>query len=334
MMMRRNIRLFLAMVRSSALRNVVGPIAVVLLCAAQGSAQQAMVSATIDSQQILIGDQVNLDLTVEIADNSTVAWPVFKDTITGQLEVVEVSIPDTIKKETGETVIHQRLVITTFDTGYIVVPPIQFVFNQDSAQLLATEPMLIAVSDVAVDMEAEIKPIKDPYDVPFNWRKYAKWVLLALLLLGLIIAGIYLYRRYRKVPQMPLARPVPTRPAHEIALEKLEDLRRRKLWQNDMVKEYYVELADIIREYIEHRFGILALEMTTTETIISLRLKGVEDEKLKPLQAMLKMADLVKFAKYRPLPNENEQNFETARMFINQTLIMPLDESQQQEDKE
>ncbi len=295
-------------------------------------AQDAMVKAVVDSQEILIGDQVNLDLTVELNDESTVAWPLFKDTITGQIEIVQASIPDTTKKETGETVIHQRLVITSFDTGFMVLPPVEFVFNQDSFQTLSTEPILLFVSDIPVEMEAEIKEIKEPYDVPFNFYKWF-WIIFGIWLAILILAlAIVFWRKYRNRPQEePMARPKPKRPAHEIALEKLEALRQKKLWQNDKTKEFYIELSDIIREYIEFQFDVLALEMTTDQTISALKLKGLEDEKIRPLKAMLQMADLAKFAKYKPISNENEQNFDIARTFVNQTLVMPLDEPNEEE---
>lgn len=297
-------------------------------------AQEATVKAVLDSQEILIGDQINLDLTVEIADGSTVTWPVYKDTITGQLEIIQSSLIDTAKKETGETVYHQRLVLTSFDTGFIVLPPVDFLFNADSF-LLSTDPQLIFVSDIPVEMEAEIKDIKEPYEVPFNWKRWVEWVLLALLLIGLIIGAILLWKKYRKEPEpMRIVRTKPKRPAHEIALEKLEALRLKKLWQNDKTKEFYIELSDIIREYIEFQFGILALEMTTDETMAALRFRGIEEEKVRPLESMLRMADLAKFAKYKPISNENEQSFQAATAFVNQTLVMPLDETNEQEKEE
>lgn len=294
-------------------------------------AQNTTVKAVLDSQEILIGDQINLDFSVEFNELVPVAWPVFKDTITGQLEVIESSIPDTVKKETGETVIHQRLVITSFDTGFIVLPPVQFVFNNDSTQVLETEPMLIFVSDIPVEMEADIKEIKEPYDVPFNWVSLVKWVLLALLIIALIVVGILLWKKFKKEPEALLARPKPKRPAHEIALEKLEELRNKKLWQNNQTKQFYIELSDIAREYIEFRFDVLALEMTTDETISALKLKGLEDSKTQSLKQLLQMADLAKFAKYTPISNENEQCFEIARTFVNATLVMPLDEPKEEE---
>ena len=301
-------------------------ISLLIVASLGGFAQNATVKAVLDSQQILIGDQINLDLSVEFTHDTPITWPAFKDTITGQIEIVQSSIPDTIKKETGETIIHQRLVITSFDTGVIVLPPITFIFNNDSSQTLSTEELTILVSDVAVEMEEEIKDIKEPYDVPFNWKKWLLYGLIILLVLGLIVAAILLIRKRRRKPEELLARPKPKRPAHEIALEKLEELRQKKLWQNDQTKQFYIELSDITREYIEFRFDVLALEMTTDETIWALKREGLEELKMAPLKRLLQMSDLAKFAKYKPVSNENEQCFDIARMFVNSTLVMPLDQ--------
>ncbi len=317
----------------SSVLSSLGMTLILLLLALGSFAQNATVKAVLDSTQILIGDQVNLDISVEFNELIPVAWPAYKDTITGQLEIVQASIPDTIKKETGETIIHQRLVLTSFDTGFITLPAIMFVFNGDSSQTLATEPLLLYVSDILVEMEAEIKEIKEPYDVPYNWRKWLKWAAIVLLTLALIIGGILLWNKYRKKPETILARPKPKRPAHEIALEKLEELRQKKLWQNNQTKQFYIELSDIVREYIEFRYDVLALEMTTQETVSALKLKGLEDTKTQTLKQMLQMADLAKFAKYTPISNENEQCFDIARQFVNATLVMPLDEPKVEEEK-
>ncbi len=301
-------------------------ISLLIVASLGGFAQNATVKAVLDSQQILIGDQINLDLSVEFTHDTPITWPAFKDTITGQIEIVQSSIPDTIKKETGETIIHQRLVITSFDTGFIVLPSIKFIFNNDSSQTLSTQELTIVVSDVTVEMEEEIKDIKEPYDVPFNWKKWLLYGLIILLVLGLIVAAILLIRKRRRKPEELLARPKPKRPAHEIALEKLEELRQKKLWQNDQTKQFYIELSDITREYIEFRFDVLSLEMTTDETIWALKREGLEELKMAPLKRLLQMSDLAKFAKYKPVSNENEQCFDIARMFVNSTLVMPLDQ--------
>jgi F0F1-type ATP synthase assembly protein I len=261
--------------------------------ASNSFAQNAMVIAELDSQQILIGDQINLDISVEFTHETPLVWPVFTDTITGQIEIIQSLIPDTTKKESGETVIHQRFVITSFDTGFIVLPPIHFIFNNDSSQMLSTEPLLIFVSDIPVEMEADIKEIKAPYDAPFNWKKWLMYGLIILLVLGLIIEAIILIKRRKQKPVDNLARPKPKRPAHEIALEKLEELRQKKL---------------------------------SDEAISALKQYGLEELQLAQLKKLLQMSDLAKFAKYTPVGNENEQCFEIAKVFVSGTMVMPLDE--------
>ncbi|MFT4544486.1 MAG: hypothetical protein ACI9UR_002484 [Bacteroidia bacterium] len=311
---------------SLVLKKIASFLSITVLMASNSFAQNAMVIAELDSQQILIGDQINLDISVEFTHETPLVWPVFTDTITGQIEIIQSLIPDTTKKESGETVIHQRFVITSFDTGFIVLPPIHFIFNNDSSQMLSTEPLLIFVSDIPVEMEADIKEIKAPYDAPFNWKKWLMYGLIILLVLGLIIAAIILIKRRKQKPVDNLARPKPKRPAHEIALEKLEELRQKKLWQGDRTKQFYIELSDITREYIEFRFDVLALEMTSDEAISALKQDGLEELQLAQLKKLLQMSDLAKFAKYTPVGNENEQCFEIAKVFVSGTMVMPLDE--------
>jgi F0F1-type ATP synthase assembly protein I len=175
-------------------------------------------------------------------------------------------------------------------------------------------------------MEADIKEIKAPYDAPFNWKKWLMYGLIILLVLGLIIAAIILIKRRKQKPVDNLTRPKPKRPAHEIALEKLEELRQKKLWQGDRTKQFYIELSDITREYIEFRFDVLALEMTSDEAISALKQDGLEELQLAQLKKLLQMSDLAKFAKYTPVGNENEQCFEIAKVFVSGTMVMPLDE--------
>jgi hypothetical protein len=278
------------------------------------------VRSTIDSTELLIGDQFHLDLWADIPSGSSVAWPQLKDTLTKQVEIVDASVLDTVRKENGDYTVHQRLTLTCFDTGFILVPPLAFVVDNDSSRTLLTDPELILVSEFEVDMEQDIMDIKGPMDVPINWRKYVLYGLIALVVIGLLIAGFLYWKKHRKPKEAPLARPLPTRPAHEIALEKLEELRLKKLWQNDRTKEYYIELSDIVREYIEFRFGIMALEQTTDETLRSLQISGVDTEQLRTLKGMLQLADLAKFAKYRPLADENDRSMDVAKAFVKGTV--------------
>jgi hypothetical protein len=159
-------------------------------------------------------------------------------------------------------------------------------------------------------------------DVPVDWKKYIIYGLISLVVIGLLIAAFLYWKKHRKPKAAPAARPIPTRPAHEIALEKLEALRLKKLWQNDRSKEYYIELSDVVREYIEFRYGIMALELTTDETVRALQLKGADAELIKSLKGMMQLADLAKFAKYRPMADENDRSFDIAKEFVTKTIVV------------
>lgn len=291
-----------------------------LLCSVSASAQT--IRSAIDSTQLLIGDQFHIDLWADMPATGTVAWPKFSDTLTSTIEILEASVQDTVRKENGDFTVHQRLVLTSFDTGFMVVPSLPFLFNSDSTQLAFSDSFLVLVTEFPVDMEKEIMDIKGPMDVPVDWKKYIIYGLIALVVIGLLIAAFLYWKKHRKPKAAPAARPIPTRPAHEIALEKLEALRLKKLWQNDRSKEYYIELSDVVREYIEFRYGIMALELTTDETVRALQLKGADAELIKSLKGMMQLADLAKFAKYRPMADENDRSFDIAKEFVERTRFI------------
>jgi hypothetical protein len=116
--------------------------------------------------------------------------------------------------------------------------------------------------------------------------------------------------------------PVRTEPAHVIALRELEKLKAEKLWQNGETKKYYTRLTEILRRYLEDRFGVFSLELTTSETLEALIKTGFrKDESYNRLKSVLNEADLVKFAKYKPEPSENEQAFDNSRDFVDATKI-------------
>lgn len=292
-------------------------LALLLLLTTAASAQS--IRSTIDSTELLIGDQFHINLWADIPAGSAVQWPQFRDTLTKTIEVVEATVPDTVRKENGDYTVHQRLTLTSFDTGFMVIPPVAFVFDGDTANPLLTDPELILVTEFPVDLEQDIMDIKGPMDVPINWRKYLLYGLIALVVIGLLVGGFLYWQKHRKPKDAPAARPVPTRPAHEIALEKLEELRLKKLWQSDRTKEYYIELSDIVREYIEFRYGIMALEQTTDETVRALKINGVDEQQIAALKGMLQLADLAKFAKYRPLSDENDRSMDVAKGFVENT---------------
>lgn len=291
-------------------------------------AQDIKVSATLDSNAILIGEQVKLHLNIQYrADNGNytkVSFPEITDTIRKEIEVVGQSKIDTIIDKNDPFVFNltRSLTLTSFDSGYWAIPPFRFIVNNDTGGIL-TEPLLLQVNTVAVDTTQAIMDIKGPYEETYTWIDWLKdnmyvvyWTLAAILVLLLIL---YLIRKYRKRPVPVVEIVVPKIPAHIIALEKLEKLKSEKVWQEGKLKLYHSRLTDILREYIENRFKIQALEQTTDEIIYGFRNVAVDEESKMKLKQVLLLADLVKFAKEQPLPDENERSMGYVSDFIHGT---------------
>jgi hypothetical protein len=285
-------------------------------------AQEIGARASVDSTDILIGDQLKFYLELTVPSGSKVTWPIFEDTLASHVEIVKRSPIDTVSSAKDKFTVRQELVITSFDSGSYVIPPVPFRFRQKgdtTSYYTETDPLRINVNTVETDPVADIKPIKPPLKAPITFAEIAPW-LAGLLALGLIAAGIYYYLQRKKANKpIFLVRQKPKLPPHEIALEAFESLRRRKLWQAGMVKDYYSEMTDIIREYLEGRFNIRALEMTTDEISDALRGTDVEGKSREKLTSTLMSADLVKFAKAQPLPTENDSHLDTCVEFVRAT---------------
>lgn len=279
-------------------------------------------SATLDSADILIGDQVRLRLELTVPAGSKVTWPALYDTLAAHIEVLRRSPVDTAASGQDRFTLQQELLITSFDSGNYIIPPIPFRFSQkgDTTSYYAeTRPLQFSVGTVETDPAADIKPIKPPLKAPITFREIAPWLAGALILA--LIAGAVFYFIKRSKEQKPIfqVRAKPQIPPYELAMEAFEGLRRKKLWQSGLVKDYYTELTDIVREYIEGRFNIRALEMTTDEIHDALKGAPVEVSTREKLNAVLLSADLVKFAKAQPLPTENDRNLDECVDFVRAT---------------
>lgn len=313
--------------RRSIFYNIISLFLLLITCVGNVSAQDVKVSASIDSNSIVIGQQTRLRLKLQFNDPKKikVAFPEVQDTLRKEIEVVAKSDLDTLpsNKEQFKFTLYQDLFITSFDSGYWAIPPFRFNANLNDTNSLFTEPLLLQVSTIAVDTTQAIKDIKAPYEVDYTWVDWLKdnmyVVYGALIVLVLIIIVILLIRYFRKVPPTVIVVEAPKIPAHVIALEKIEKLKSEKLWQEGKLKLYHSELTDILREYIENRFKIPAMEQTTDEILFGFRNVAIDNESMSKLKQVLLLADLVKFAKEHPLPNENELSMSNAVDFINGT---------------
>lgn len=292
------------------------------ITATPSQGQNASAKASLDSTSILIGSQTRLELVASLPYGSKVNWPMFADTLTGHVEILRKSPLDTLSSDERQFTIRQNLLITSFDSGYYVIPPIRIGYmlrGDTNTYFTQTAPVSLSVNTVQTDQKQDIKPIKPPLRAPVTFREIITWVLI-LLLIGAIAFGVYYFikMREKKEPLIRL-RLKPTIPPDEAALEAFETLRSKKLWQSGRVKEYYSEMTDIVREYMELRFSIRALEMTTDEIASAVRQAPVNAEARNKMLATLTLADLVKFAKEQPLPMENDASLNHCIEFVRET---------------
>ena len=284
------------------------------------------VHATIDSTLLWLGEQTRIRLQLTQGEGDEV-WlqPTFSDTLVRGIEVLEVTRPDTTRLGSGRLQIDRSLLITSFDSGFFYIPPFLYLAAGDT---LFTEPLSIKILPVDVDAEGPIVDIKDIRRPASAWWLVLwdsipsfVWILLGLLLL--LGAGVYAWLEWRKRQTRPEVAPEDLLPPHEKALLALSQLRDEKLWQEGREKEYYTYLTDILREYLEGRFGIQAMEMTSEQILEHLRAEKDTRRLDRQLREILEMADFVKFAKMRPQPDDNEAAMRNAVAFVEDTRPTP-----------
>jgi hypothetical protein len=293
-----------------------------LLVAGQNSAP--WVEGRLERDSIYLGSQTTIAFSIASPDDYLWQWPVLTDKITDKIEIVSQTGIDTVRQRRSDLLLLKKQVtITSFDSGYHAMPPFIFQFKAPGDTIwtsLETEPYLIYVAGLDVDLSLPIRDIKGPLRAPVTFMEVLPWLILALLVAG----GILLYRHYlkKKRARLPvIPKPVKPRiPPHTKALDALEQLRQKKLWQGGRIKEYHSEITDILRHYIEGRYNIMAVEMTTTEIIAAAELHQVPSQARNKLQSIFERADLVKFAKSMPLPAEHEESFILAVDFVRSTI--------------
>ncbi len=279
-------------------------------------------TARVDSNRILIGDWITLHIELQQLPNIQVQWPVIADSLEG-LEIIRRDTP--VVKTNGESVLQTcTFVLTAFDSGTKVIPPLVFKYRtpgDTTVKFAETSPIPVFVRGIAIDTSKEIRDIKAPLRVPISFADVLPY-LIGLVLLGLVI-WLIVYIRRRLARGEPIIPEAPQRPAHEVALEALHSLEAEHVWQRGKVKEYYSSLTDIVRTYIERRFSVIAMEMTSDEILASKPIRSLPNEIVPRLRDLLLRADLVKFAKYQPAPGDNETGMQEAVEFVEQTYQEP-----------
>ena len=271
----------------------------------------------LDTNQIRIGEQFHLDIEIMQPSGISIMFPVIKDTLISNVEVLQSYARDTIIE--GENLkISQRYKLTSFDSGFYEIPPLKFFIRSGQwNDSLESNPMYLLVHSVAVD--STIYDVKAPIHMPVSFLEMFPFIVGGLLAVAAIYFTVrYLRRRKKKKGLFTPDRPED--PAHVIALRELDRLREEKLWQHSEFKPYYTRLTDTIRRYMEKRYKIPAMEMTSYEILNTWKQSERPDNDLSAkLNRLLNLADLVKFAKETPIASDNEENLDRAYEFVKKT---------------
>ncbi len=281
--------------------------------------QDVKVSSAFDSTRILIGDQIRFTVTVDQPKGINLALQAFRDTLVKNIEILSGPAIDS-SEQAGRIRIIQRYLITSFDSGRYEVPPVYAELRNESglkrfySDYAPLEVMRVRIAPA--DTTAKFFDIIDPYRAPVTMGDIMPWILLAIVVAAIAWLAIRYFRRFMKKEGESEIIIIPD-PAHVIAFRELERLREAKLWQNGEVKLYYTRLTEILRQYLENRFRVYSLELTTSETLEALIRSGFKkDGSYNQLKEVLTNADLVKFAKYTPEPSEHESIFQVSWNFV------------------
>ena len=274
---------------------------------------QSSVQAKIDPIEMLIGEQAQVTLTVQANDNANIDWPKLqpRQMLVPGVEVISTQHPDA----------HTMLItLTSFDGSLYHLPA--FTVKVDGKEVKSSD-LALKVVEMEVDTTQLNKmfPPKDVQDNPFEWQDWSLSFWLSILLLLLVALTYYLYVRLRAgKPIITHIKIVKRLLPHQKAMKEIEQIKAEKMVTSENQKEYYTKLTDTLRRYIEERYGFSAMEMTSSE-IIGRLMASSDQQSLTELTQLFMTADLVKFAKYSTMINENDQNLVNAIDFINQTKL-------------
>lgn len=290
-----------------------------LLVDASQHNSKVVVNQRFSQDTIFIGDRFDFIVDIDKDMAQDILIPEFSEgKVTPEIEIAAQPRIDTLSKDGRNLKIQLVIPMTTFEAGVHVLPPMPIVAQQAniSDTLSAGDTMRLVVKTFEIDTATmSIVDIKQPIKAPLIFAEVKTYVILAIVVILLLLVGIYLYRKYGYMlnkEQRELRKPVV--PAHIIALSALKSLQKQQLWSKGEYKEFYSSLTDILREYAQRRWGVLAMEMTTPEILEALR-----EHQITSLSEVLQTADLVKFAKYVPNDLECQDDIQLVQKYVSMT---------------
>ena len=301
-------------------------------------AQAVSLKGRISVDTILVGQPFDYQLLLTVPKDYNVDWKRFGDTLSKSIEIIKEGELTTTPVENSDNVLmKQQLTLTTFDTGYVYVPEIDIYYSkslQDSVRYkLHTMEKELYVKTVAVDTTQAFLPINDVIKQYITAKEVLPWAAIVIAVIGILYLIYYLQKNRKTQQPVVIEKKKPTIPAIVTARAKLADMKDNELWNSLKVKDYYTDLTDIAREYLEGQFEIDAVEMTTDEIMKEVNALNLQDFVKMKLQDTLITADLVKFAKANPSKDENEQSFKDINLFVEDSYSFFQEEKKKKEEE-
>lgn len=278
-----------------------------------------------DKSEITTAEHLMLSLAVLSQENDVIQWPAIEDNL-GKFHVAGYHTDSPVLMEDNRVKTVRIYELEPFLAGEYEIPSLKFSFQPsdkenktgDNQQDLETEAIPIPVLSVLPDNQKDpaLHGIKPPVEIP-EWLSPAAWIAVVVGLLLVAGVSVFLFLRRKKAKTIEATIVLP---AHEIALRELAGLARPQQMEKQEIKIFYQKISDILRRYIERRFGVNAPEQTTEEFLTGMDDRNVIAAVHKPLlRNFLSQCDLVKFAEHRPVEEDIEASFETCKHFIEQT---------------
>lgn len=286
--------------------------------------------SALSKDSILVGEQVVWSTRMALPQQQELVFVPYAGIVEAEkapIDVIHDLQLDTISIKNGIKELDAKVLLTSFDSGYYKLP-LMVALTPQGDTIYLDSPFLDVTNTPVDTANFVMHPIKGQAKYPVTLKEVLPWAILAIVVL--VVAYIlYRYIRYRRQNRDFFGKPIVQDPPHIIALRELDKLRGEKLWQNGKEKLYYTGITDTLREYIEARFGVNAMEQTSSEIMGELKGKEIEERCYRELDELFKTADLVKFAKYIPQVHENEEAIPVAVRFVNSTFEQKLQEEKQ-----
>lgn len=315
------------------------PLRILLICLTALSgvsafAQNPSVKLSLDSAFLLMGRTTPLHLELVAPENPEGHLLIPKDSMCDKVEILKLLKADTTQLGNGRIEVKQDIILQSFDSGVYRMSPIMYVVGNDTFR---SNRLVLKVYPVDIDSLETIHDYADVADIDRSFIDYLPdfvvdyglWILALIIVLGGGAYAYYLLRNRKNPFAAPAPKPVPP---YEKAIDELNRLRSEKLCESGREKEFYTRLTDILRIYLQGRFGINAMEMTSTQ--IRQTVNSNEETRLSKenMDRVLEIADFVKFAKVRPLPDDNVRAFSSAMQFVEDTKPKPAPTEENSED--